>query len=92
MRVEAAPYVFRSDDRRQRFEDRRTSEDDRRFEAAQSNAARARHEAHVWFAPAFGAHILGQVAPAQVTPSQARRAYTQPESRTPLRPSLVERA
>ena len=91
MRVEAAPYVFRSDDRRQRFEDRRASEDDRRFQQQQS-AERARHEAHVWFAPAFGAHILGQAKPERVTPAQARRAYSQPETRTPLRPNVVTRA
>jgi len=90
MRVEAAPYVFRSDDRRQRFEDRRMSEEDRRIEMAQATT-RARHEAHVWFASAFGAHILGQVTPPKVTPAEARRAYTQPEARTPLRPSLVTR-
>lgn len=91
MRVEAAPYVFRSDDRRQRFEDRRMAEDDRRISTEQS-AERARHEAHVWFAPAFGAHILGQARPERVTPAQARRAYSQPEARMSLRPNIVARA
>jgi hypothetical protein len=91
MRVEAAPYVFRSDDRRQRFEDRRASEEDRRAETVQA-APRAQHAAHVWFAPAFGAHILGQVTPERVTPSRVKRAYAQPESQTPLRPSLVKSA
>lgn len=91
MRVEAAPYVFRSDDRRQRLEDRRLAEEDRRSQAEPS-AERARHAAHVWFAPAFGAHILGQTKPERVTPAQARRAYTQPETRTPLRPNFVTRA
>ncbi len=88
MRVEAAPYVFRSEDRRQRFDDRRVAECDRRILSEQS-AGRARHEAHVWFAPAFGAHILGQARPERVTPARARRAYSQPEARTPLRPSIV---
>lgn len=87
MRVEAAPYVFRSDDRRQRFEDRRMSEEDRRTETAQS-ATRAKHAAHVWFASAFGAHILGQVTPERVAPSKVKRAYAQPEARTPLRPHV----
>ena len=91
MRVEPAPYVFRNEDRRQRFEDRRAAGGDRRFEVAQAET-RARHEAHVWFAPAFGAHILGQSTPAKVSPSQARRAYNQPESRTPLRPTLIQSA
>jgi hypothetical protein len=91
MRVEAAPYVFRSEDRRRRFEDRRTADDDRRIETAHT-AERARHEAHVWFAPAFGAHILGQAKPQRVTPAEARRAYAQPEARTPLRPRVVKRA
>ncbi len=50
-----------------------------------------RHEAHVWFAPTFGAHILGQARPERVTPARARRAYSQPEARTPLRPSFVKR-
>ena len=89
MRVEAAPFVYLSEDRRQRFEDRRTAEDDRRIEPAQT-ATRARHEAHLWFTPSFGAHILGQVTPTRVTATEARRAYGQPESRTPLRPNVVQ--
>ena len=89
MRVEAAPVVYRNDDRRQRFEDRRMAGDDRRFKPEQPQQ-RARHEAHLWFAPAFGAHILGQVTPARVTPTEAKRAYRQPESRTPLRPHMVQ--
>lgn len=91
MRVEPTPYVFRNEDRRQRFEDRRAAAADRRFEAAQA-ASRARHEAHVWFAPAFGAHILGQVTPAKVSPSQARRAYNKPESRTPFSATVIQSA
>ena len=89
MRVEAAPFVYRNEDRRQRFEDRRTADDDRRFTAAQPQQ-RARHEAHLWFTPSFGAHILGQVTPTRVTATEARRAYGQPESRTPLRPNVVQ--
>ncbi len=89
MRVEAAPFVFRNEDRRQRFEDRRAAEQDRRFETTQ-NSTRACHEAHLWFASAFGAHILGQVTPAKTTAAEAKRAYGQPESRTPLRPSVVQ--
>ena len=91
MRVEAAPFVFRNDERRQRFEDRRTAEDDRRFEPDQP-ANRARHEAHIWFTPAFGAHTLGQTTPAKINAAQATKAYTQPESRTPLRPTLNQSA
>lgn len=91
MRVEATPFVYRNAERRQRFEDRRTATEDRRSEPQQPSS-RARHEAHVWFAPAFGAHILGQVAPAKVNTTAAARAYTQPESRTPLRPSLNKSA
>ena len=44
MRVEAAPFVYLSEDRRQRFEDRRTAEDDRRIEPAHATTrARQRH-------------------------------------------------
>ena len=89
MRVEAAPFVYRNDDRRQRFEDRRMAEEDRRFTSEQPQQ-RARHEAHLWFAPTFGAHILGQVTPTKVTATEAKRAYGQPESRTPLRPHFVQ--
>lgn len=64
------------------------AEADRRTQTEQA-ADRARHEAHVWFAPAFGAHILGQARPERVTPARARRAYCQPEARTPLRPNII---
>ena len=84
MRIEPAPYVYRNDDRRQRCEDRRIAGEDRRIE--QPAAPRARHAAHVWFAPAFGAQILGLIAPETVVPARARRAYLQPEARMPLRP------
>lgn len=90
MRVEPAPYVFRNEDRRQRFADRRVEGEDRRTDA--QTATRARHAAPMWFTPAFGAHLLGQVAPGTVIPRLAQRAYTQPESRTPLRPSIVKSA
>lgn len=91
MRVEAAPYVFRNEDRRQRFEGRRASDEELRPEQPQS-AQRAKHAAHVWFHPALGAHILGQVKPTRATAAEARRAYQQPEARTPLRPSLITSA
>ncbi|HEX5005867.1 MAG TPA: hypothetical protein VFV70_02070 [Hyphomonadaceae bacterium] len=84
MRVEPAPYVYRPDDRRQRCEDRRIAFEDRRTE--QPATARARHATHVWFAPAFGAQILGLITPETVMPAHAHRAYLQPEARTPLRP------
>jgi len=89
MRVEAAPFVFRNEDRRQRYDDRRAAEDDRRFETTQ-NTTRARHAAHLWFASTFGAHILGQVTPAKITATDAKRAYGQPETRMPPRPSVVQ--
>ena len=91
MRVEAAPHVYHFEDRRQRADDRRAPEQE--FQTAfEKQANRARHEAHLWFAPTFGAHILGQSKPAQVSASEARRAYQQPEARTPLRPQTVTRA
>lgn len=88
MRVEPAPRVYRNEDRRQRSSERRTSAHDRRVELNQ----RARHEPHHWFQPAFGAHILGQIAPSVVPASQIARAYAQPEARTPLRPELSKSA
>lgn len=91
MRVEAAPYVFRNDDRRQRFEDRRATESERRAEET-TRQTRAVHAAPKWFAPTFGAHILGQSAPTKVPAAQVRRAYEQPEARTPLRPSTITSA
>jgi len=90
MRVEPAPYVFRNEDRRQRFPDRRASAERRNDDTAAQ--PRARHARHVWFAPAFGAQILGQIAPETVVPARAQRAYSQPEARTPLRPNLVKSA
>lgn len=91
MGIDPVPYVFRHEDRRQRFDDRRTPEADRLTEIT-DNRARASHAAPKWFAPAFGAHILGQGAPIRVTPAEARRAYLQPEARTPLRPHTVASA
>ena len=91
MRVEAAPYVFRFEDRRQRFEERRAQTDDRRF-APEQDTPRASHRATPWIAPAFGAHLLGQVSPSRVSPTVARKAYQQPEAKTPLRPSCEAEA
>lgn len=91
MRVEATPFVYQNEERRQRLEDRRVGPEDRRFEP-EHPSQRARHEAHLWFTPTFGAHILGQTAPAKVNATTAARAYTQPESRTPLRPTLNQSA
>lgn len=85
MRVQAAPFVYRNDERPQRFEDPRTATEDSCAEPEQQTH-RARHPAHAWFSPTFGAHILGQSTPYRVTATEAARAYTQPESRTPLRP------
>ena len=90
MRVEPVPFVYRNDDRRQRCDDRRIAGDDRRTE--QPAACRARHAAHVWFAPAFGAQILGLMTPETIFPARARRAYLQPEARTPLRPLFEKSA
>ena len=91
MRIEPAPYVFRNEDRRQRFDDRRAAEAEFAAEAAHAQS-RASHAAPKWFAPAFGAHILGQTQSQRVSPEQARRAYEQPEARTPLRPSTSTKA
>jgi hypothetical protein len=91
MRVEAAPFVFRNEDRRQRFDDRRGTGEDRRAHAPQDKP-RASHPSPPWIAPTFGAHLLGQVTPARVTPGIARRAYMQPEAKTPLKPSRQEEA
>ena len=86
MRVEAAPHVYHFEDRRQRYEDRRAPEQE--FQPASGQQAnRARHEAHLWFAPTFGAHILGQSKPPRVSASEARRAYQQPEAKTPRLPT-----
>jgi hypothetical protein len=90
MRIEPAPYVYWNDDRRVRFDDRRIAGEDRRAE--QASVPRARHGAHMWFAPAFGAQILGQMVPETVIPARARRAYAQTEARTPLRPRVVKSA
>jgi hypothetical protein len=87
MRVEACIQAYRMEDRRQRFADRR-AETGHQPEAA-SAQPRAAHAAHQWFQPAFGAHILGQIAPEAADPTAALNAYTQPETRTPLRPYLV---
>jgi hypothetical protein len=88
MRIEACSTVVFSADRRQRFNEQRAENggDRRRKERPER---RARHQAHRWFEPAFGAHILGQMLPETVAPEMAVRAYRQPEARTPLTPSIV---
>jgi hypothetical protein len=91
MRIEPAPYVFRNEDRRQRFEDRRARESERRAEET-VRQTRAVHAAPKWFAPTFGAHILGQSAPTRVPAAEVRRAYAQPEARMPLRPGTITSA
>jgi hypothetical protein len=90
MRVEPAPYVFRNEDRRGRPFDRRANEERRSDETV--TIRRARHAAHNWLTPAFGAHLLGQVTIETVVPARAARAYSQPEAQTPLRPSVVKSA
>ena len=87
MRIEGCSTVVFTANRRQRFEERRADSSDRR--RGDRNERRARHEAHLWFAPAFGAHILGQMSPDTVSAECAERAYRQPEAKTPLRPSLL---
>jgi hypothetical protein len=91
MRVEAAPYVFRHEDRRQRFEDRRAQDDDRRADP-ERHTTRASHVSQPWLTPTFGAHLLGQIAPERAEAATIRRAYLQPEAKTPLRPSREEAA
>jgi len=91
MRVEPTPHVFRNEDRRQRFDDRRATNSERR-EQTSTTQTRASHTVPKWFAPAFGAHLLGQSAPQRVSAAQARRAYMQPEAQTPLRPSTTTSA
>jgi hypothetical protein len=88
MRIEACSTVVFTQDRRQRFNERRAeaATDRRRKDRPER---RARHQAHRWFEPAFGAHILGQMLPETVTAETAQRAYLQPEARTPLRPSIL---
>lgn len=84
MRVEAAPFVFRSEDRRKRPDAERRGHADRRSSARSER--RARHTTHAWHMPAFAAHLLGQAYPNIIDATVVTRAYTQPESRTPLRP------
>ncbi len=91
MRVEPAPHVFRNEDRRQRFDDRRGSGEERRTDPGRSTG-RAQHEARPWFEPAFGAHLLGQLNKSRVPAKLARMAYLQPEARTPRRPSCETEA
>ncbi|MEY2759823.1 MAG: hypothetical protein RIR33_3601 [Pseudomonadota bacterium] len=87
MRVEPAPHVFRNEDRRRRPEDRRGTGAERRADPDRG-PARAKHAFIPWFSPSFGAHLLGQAEPTRISPKQARRAYLQPEARSPLRPEF----
>ena len=87
MRIEGCSTVVFAATRRPRFEERRSDSSDRR--RPRTSERRARHDAHLWFTPAFGAHILGQVLPDTVSAEEAARAYRQPEAKTPLRPSLL---
>ncbi len=82
MRVEATPFVFRSEDRRQRREHRAAS-DDRR---ALGQDRRVRAVSTPWLTAGFAAQILGQAAPLSADRWQASRSFVQPDSRTPLRP------
>ena len=91
MRVEAAPHVFRNEDRRQRPEDRRGTGEERRDDPYRGET-NAKPNALPWFAPVFGAHLLGQIEPSRVSPKQVRRAYQQPESKTPLKPGFSQSA
>jgi hypothetical protein len=91
MRIEGCRPVILREDRRQRFLERRADASSDRRHSQHRHERRARHTAHVWFEPAFGAHLLGQITPEAVTPARAERAYLQPEARTPLKPNLVKR-
>jgi hypothetical protein len=91
MRVEAAPHVFRNEDRRQPPEDRRGTGEERRADPDRG-APNAKPNAAPWFPSIFGAHLLGQVEPSRVSPKLARRAYQQPEAKTPLRPEFSKSA
>lgn len=85
MRVEPTPHVFRNEDRRGRFRDRRGAGEERRTDPGRSGE-RAQHAPRLWITAVFGAHLLGQQSRQGVSPEEAERAYGQPESRTPLRP------
>jgi hypothetical protein len=85
MRVEAAPFVVRSQDRRKRDAERRT-QPERRISAGSRAERRAHLGSNAWIMPAFGAHLIGQ-GEQQVIPAETvTRAYSQPESRMPIRP------
>jgi len=93
MRVEPAPHVFRNEDRRTRAEERRGTGEDRRTDSAREPLGGGQTmNPRPWFEPVFGAHLLGQMEKAGVSPEEAQRAYLQPEARTPLRPSCEAEA
>lgn len=85
MRVEPTPHVFRNEDRRGQFRDRRGTGEERRADPGRT-AERAQHAPRPWITAVFGAHLLGQRSKRLVSQREAERAYGQPESRSPLRP------
>lgn len=89
MRIEPAPIVFRAQDQRQHFQERR--EGGERRQTASQERRRARHPKQPWLQPAFGAQLLGQrLEPTFPDAQSIQRAYAQPEARTPLRPRHVK--
>jgi hypothetical protein len=89
MRVEAASYVFRTADRRQRSDTPGKGQDRRRPE---TERRRARHTSSPWLLATFGIHLIGQFAPERALPTVVRRAYLQPEARMAPRPRDVRTA
>jgi hypothetical protein len=87
MRVEAASFAWSAYERRTRAAERRAPEE--RRDGDRRRQRRAEHTAQPWISAPFGAYLLGQISPPSPQPAIARRAYTQPEARTPLRPSLI---
>ncbi len=87
MRVEAASFVWSAYDRRTRTADQRAGEERRGGDRRRQR--RAEHTAQPWISAPFGAYLLGQITPSSPAPGVARRAYAQPETRTPLRPRVV---
>jgi hypothetical protein len=86
MKVEAASYVFRTSDRRQQSESRGKGQERRNPE---TERRRARHTSSPWLMATFGVHLIGQFSTERALPTVVRRAYMQPEAKTPLRPSEV---
>ena len=86
MRVEAASYVFRTNDRRQRSDTRGKGQERRRPE---TERRRARHTSSPWLMATFGIHLIGQFAPERALATVVQRAYMQPEARMAPRPRDV---